>query len=89
MSNSLIAVFGQRGFAGISVRFKPDFGSPEHARVTTAAVRMLPVGARDAHFQGFRLRIGGRREAGRGGYGRNPWVIWWIIDENGGDGRPV
>ena len=46
-------------------------GSPEHARVTTAAGRMLPVGARNAHFQGFRLRIGTRREAGRGGYGRN------------------
>ena len=46
-------------------------GSPEHARVTTAAGRMLPVGARNAYFQGFRLRIGGRREARRGDDGRN------------------
>ena len=51
--------------------FQAGLGSPEHARVTTAAGRMLPVGARDAHFQEFRLRIGGRREASRCGYGRN------------------
>ena len=28
MSNSLIAVFGRRGFAGISGRFKPDSDRP-------------------------------------------------------------